>query len=62
VCDLPSRIDKKGIKSSGETPDKGEQGWGPIHHCAMRQTTKDGRSWWSHSTDDGWGKGRLKGR
>jgi hypothetical protein len=24
----------------------------------MRQNHKDGRSWWSHKTADGWCKGR----
>jgi|RhiMetdeSRZDD1v2_1073273.scaffolds.fasta_scaffold190462_3 hypothetical protein len=53
--DFPSRMDKKGIKSSGETSEKG---WCAQHHCAMKQTTKDGRSWWSHRTADVWCKGR----
>jgi hypothetical protein len=30
----------------------------PVHNVAMKQTTKDGRSWWSHRTADGWCKGR----
>ena len=31
----------------------------PVHNVAMKQTTKDGRSWWSHRLPDGqWCKGR----
>jgi len=54
---VPTQSDKKGITSSGETSEKG---WCPIHNCAMRQTTKDGRSWFSHKTDEGWCKGRRR--
>jgi len=32
--------------------------WCALHNCAMKQTTKDGRSWWSHKTAEGWCKGR----
>ena len=35
-------------------------GWCPIHHTEMPQTTKDGRSWYSHKTADGWCKGRRR--
>ena len=42
-----------------QTPAQGQgQGWCSKHHVAMRETTKDGRSWWSHRTDQGWCKGR----
>ena len=34
------------------------QGWCAIHHVQMKQTTKNGRSWWSHRTAEGWCKGR----
>jgi hypothetical protein len=30
----------------------------PVHQVPMRQTTKDGRSWYSHRTDQGWCKGK----
>ena len=31
----------------------------PIHGVPMKQTSKNGRSWWSHRTADGsWCKGR----
>jgi hypothetical protein len=34
------------------------EGWCAKHGVQMTQTTKDGRSWWSHKTDQGWCKGR----
>lgn len=30
----------------------------PIHKVTMKQYEKDGRSWFSHKTDDGWCKGK----
>ena len=30
----------------------------PKHGVPMRQTSKDGKSWWSHKTSEGWCKGR----
>jgi hypothetical protein len=31
----------------------------PLHQVPMKQTTKDGRSWWSHKTPEGhWCKGK----
>jgi hypothetical protein len=35
-----------------------DQSWCRKHGVAMKQTTKEGRSWWSHRTDQGWCKGR----
>src|SRR5262249_7218567 len=41
---------------------KGEQaqpeGWCSKHGVQMRQNHKDGRSWWSHKTTQGWCKGK----
>jgi hypothetical protein len=34
------------------------EGWCSRHTVQMKQTTKDGRSWWSHKTDQGWCKGK----
>lgn len=34
------------------------EGWCGKHNVQMRQTTKDGRSWWSHKTAEGWCKGK----
>jgi len=40
-------------------PASREQGWCAIHNVSMKQTTKDGRSWYSHKVPDGrWCKGR----
>ena len=30
----------------------------PVHLVPMRQTSKNGRSWYSHRTPDGWCKGK----
>ena len=35
-----------------------EPGWCKIHKCEMTLNTKDGRSWFSHKTQDGWCKGK----
>jgi hypothetical protein len=32
--------------------------WCPLHQTAMRQTTKEGRSWFSHKIDGRWCKGK----
>jgi len=42
---------KQGAGSQGE-------GWCAIHNTAMRQTTKNGRTWVSHRTDQGWCQGK----
>jgi hypothetical protein len=34
------------------------QGWCAKHNVQMTQTQKNGRSWWSHKTADGWCKGK----
>ena len=34
------------------------EGWCRKHGVQMRQNHKDGRSWWSHKTADGWCKGK----
>ena len=34
------------------------EGWCSKHGLQMTQTTKDGRSWYSHKTDQGWCRGR----
>jgi hypothetical protein len=40
-----------------DTPARPE-GWCSKHGVQMRQNSKDGRSWWSHWTPDGWCKGK----
>lgn len=32
----------------------------PIHQCWMKLYQKDGKSWYSHKTDDGWCYGKTK--
>jgi hypothetical protein len=45
-------------QAPAQPPRRGE-GWCAKHQVPMTQTTKDGRSWWSHKTTDGqWCKGR----
>jgi hypothetical protein len=39
-------------------PQGRREGWCPIHQTAMRQTTKEGRSWFSHKVDGRWCKGK----
>jgi hypothetical protein len=43
-------------------PSQSSQGkgkdWCPTHQVSMKQTTKDGRSWYSHKKDGRWCKGR----
>ena len=34
------------------------EGWCSKHGVQMTQNHKDGRSWWSHKTAEGWCKGR----
>src|SRR5262249_24049715 len=34
------------------------EGWCSTHGVQMRQNHKDGRTWYSHKTADGWCKGR----
>jgi hypothetical protein len=37
--------------------------WCQVHQVQMRRNEKDGRSWWSHKSDDGsWCKGKEKGQ
>ena len=39
----------------------GESRQCPIHKCEMRRFEKEGRSWYSHKTEDGsWCRGRKK--
>jgi hypothetical protein len=34
------------------------EGWCGLHGVQMCQTSKNGKRWWSHKTDQGWCKGR----
>jgi hypothetical protein len=46
-------------QSPAPAPPERQQGWCALHQVPMTQTTKDGRSWWSHRTAQGWCKGKL---
>ena len=39
------------------SPQVAQGGWCQVHQVAMPETTKNGRTWRSHRTDDGWCKG-----
>ena len=43
---------------AAHSPQEAREGWCPIHNVSMKQTVKEGRSWYSHRTDDGWCKGK----
>ncbi len=34
------------------------EGWCALHQVQMQHNQKDGRTWWSHKTAEGWCKGR----
>jgi hypothetical protein len=44
--------------SQAPAPSPGQAGWCAVHQVQMKQTTKEGQSWWSHKTPDGWCKGK----
>jgi hypothetical protein len=57
---VPQHAAKNPRSAPGETSGNGQPGYCHIHHAAMLETTKEGRSWWSHRTPEGqWCKGRL---
>jgi hypothetical protein len=39
-------------------PSQGQDGYCLVHGVTMKQTTKNGQSWFSHKTPEGWCKGR----
>jgi hypothetical protein len=52
----PSPIKTNGNSSGNATGTS----WCPIHQCEMKLWEKDGRSWYSHKTDEGWCNGKAK--
>ena len=51
----------RGLLDQPQTPVEAVRpaaGWCPVHDCAMPQTSKDGRTWFSHRTAEGWCKGK----
>jgi len=53
-------LDQPQAPRQPETGPVQEVGWCAVHNVEMTLNTKDGRSWWSHRTDDGWCKGKRK--
>jgi hypothetical protein len=46
------------VPAASAQPQGQGKDWCAIHQTAMKQTTKDGRSWYSHKIDGRWCKGR----
>jgi hypothetical protein len=49
------------VQTPAQPPTQGtgqSEGWCSKHGVQMRQNHKDGRSWWSHKTPEGWCKGK----
>jgi hypothetical protein len=47
------------VRPQGQPATQGQdKGWCAKHGVQMKQTTKDGRSWWSHRHEGQWCKGR----
>jgi hypothetical protein len=55
-----------GVQAPAQSPTQGagqadhsqQPGWCAKHGVQMTQNHKDGRSWWSHKTAEGWCKGK----
>ena len=46
------------VQSTGQADQPHKPGWCAKHGVQMTQNHKEGRSWWSHKTTDGWCKGK----
>ena len=49
------------VQAPAQPPTQGTgqpEGWCSKHDVQMRQNHKNGRSWWSHKTTDGWCQGK----
>ena len=49
------------VQTPAQPPTQGTgqpEGWCAKHGMQMRQNHKEGRSWWSHWTPEGWCKGK----
>ena len=49
------------VQAPAQPPTQGTEhpeGWCSKHGVQMHQNHKDGRSWWSHKTTQGWCKGK----
>jgi hypothetical protein len=45
-------------QSPGQVDQTPKPGWCAKHSVPMRHNHKEGRSWWSHWTPEGWCKGK----
>jgi hypothetical protein len=46
------------VPQASSSPQERGKDWCPLHNVQMKENHKDGRSWWSHRTAEGWCKGR----
>ena len=51
----------EGKPPARQTPEEADPAWCSIHHCAMKQRTANGETWYSHKAPDGtWCKGKVE--
>jgi hypothetical protein len=50
-------LDPPKTQASSQPQERGKD-WCLLHNVQMKENHKDGRSWWSHRTAEGWCKGR----
>jgi hypothetical protein len=55
---LQTVLERFPVLEAPRTPSGSPEGFCSLHNVPMRQTTKNGRTWWSHKTAEGWCKGR----
>jgi hypothetical protein len=58
LCRLEEVLQHFPLPQASSPPQERGRDWCPIHNVQMRQTAKEGRSWYSHKTDQGWCEGR----
>jgi hypothetical protein len=56
---LQSLLDRYPTPPSAPSPQGQGEGWCSKHDVQMHQNHKNGRSWWSHKTAEGWCQGKL---
>jgi hypothetical protein len=59
---LQTVLERFPVPEAPRTPTTSPEGFCALHQMPMRQTSKNGRTWWSHKTSEGWCKGRPGGR
>jgi hypothetical protein len=55
---LQTLLEQFPVEKASSQPQERGKDWCSIHNVSMKQTTKDGRSWFSHRVDGRWCKGR----